>query len=329
MAGLQPFFSIVIPTYNRPKELTACLESLTRLDYPRDCFEVVVVDDGSKMSLDAVIAHFQKQLNLTLISQANAGPATARNTGAKYAQGEFLAFIDDDCTPATNWVKALANRFATTPDCMVGGQTIDALPNNPYSTGSQLLVDYLYQQYNADLYQAGFLASNNMAFPATAFRNLGGFDTSFPLAAGEDREFCDRWLARGNKTIYAPEVLIYHAHHLNFMLFLATTFQLWSWCFLFLSNIPTTTPRQTKSPAFIILPKITGLSLFCKILPTSTVVSSLVFTLPSGNNSRFVLGAVFARETGGSFIALRASQKLLQLICQKFMVHGFQLLTVH
>ena len=51
--------------------------------------------------------------------------------------------------------------------------------------------------------------------PADRFRALGGFDTGFPLAAGEDRELCDRWLRHGHRLLYAPEAVVFHAHALS------------------------------------------------------------------------------------------------------------------
>jgi GT2 family glycosyltransferase len=215
MSQEQPFFSIVIPSYNRPERLANCLESFIRLDYPRDRFEVIVVDDGSEPSLEPVVVSFSSQLHLTFIRQANAGPAKARNAGAAKAKGEFLAFTDDDCTPTPDWLKTLSARFTTAPDCLVGGKTLNALPDKLYSTASQTLTDFLYQYYLRDFNQPNFFASNNFATPREQFQALGGFDTSFPLAAGEDREFCDRWLEQGYKMIYANEVQVYHAHQLS------------------------------------------------------------------------------------------------------------------
>ncbi|WP_421655573.1 glycosyltransferase family 2 protein [Leptothermofonsia sp. ETS-13] len=215
----QPFFSIIIPTYNRPDRLKSCLQALTRLDYPRDRFEVVIVDDGSKTPLDRVIAPYQASLNITLIRQTNAGPANARNTGANYAKGQYLAFTDDDCAPAPDWLTNMAACFARAPEALIGGYTINALSNNLYSTASQILIDYIYSYYNTKSHQSGFFASNNFAMPAERFRTLGGFDTRFPLAAGEDREFCDRWLHHGYPMIYAPKVQIYHSHHLTLKTF--------------------------------------------------------------------------------------------------------------
>ena len=210
-----PFISIVIPTYNRPDKLAECLESLTKLEYPRDSYEVIVVDDGSKMSLESVVENFNNQIEITLLKQPNAGPATARNTGAKQAKGEFLAFTDDDCKPAPDWLNKIAACFAKKPDCLIGGKTINILSENPFSTASQELINYLYSYYNRDPEQATFFASNNIAISKQRFHEIGGFDTTYPRAAAEDREFCDRWLQYGNQMIYVPEVNVYHAHKLT------------------------------------------------------------------------------------------------------------------
>jgi glycosyltransferase involved in cell wall biosynthesis len=212
-------FSIIIPSYCRPQRLNNCLKSIAQLDYPRERFEVVVVDDGSDPPLDAVVEPWQSEIPVRLIRQANAGPAAARNAGAFQARGEFLVFTDDDCAPAVDWLQRLELQITQFPDHLIGGRTLNALPENLYSTASQLLIDYLYEYYNVRLGQATFFASNNFAMPAVRFRELGGFDVTFPLAAGEDREFCDRWLFQRHAMAYAPDMQIKHAHHLSLAAF--------------------------------------------------------------------------------------------------------------
>jgi len=209
-----PLFSIVIPTYNRPKQLASCLQAISGLTYPRDRFEVIVVDDGGHTPLDVIVKSFSDRLVVRLITQTNSGPALARNRGAFDAQGDFLAFTDDDCRPSSSWLHALADAFLETPDCGVGGKTINSLPDNPYSTTSQLLLDYLYEYYNQNLHGAKFFASNNMAFPRKAFLESGGFDAKYRQAAAEDRELCDRWVSQGRRLQYVPEALVSHAHSL-------------------------------------------------------------------------------------------------------------------
>jgi glycosyltransferase involved in cell wall biosynthesis len=212
-------FSIVIPTYNRPERLKKCLQAIAKLDYPADRFEVIVVDDGSPTPIESIAAPFQQSLNLTVIRQPNSGPAKARNTGASKAKGRYLAFTDDDCAPLPDWLTQLETKFAAVPDCLIGGQTLNALPQNLYSTASQILIDYLYEYFNMDSGRSSFFASNNFAMPTHRFQELGGFDTSFPLAAGEDREFCDRWLHHDHAMLYVPSVRIQHFHHLTLQSF--------------------------------------------------------------------------------------------------------------
>ncbi len=215
-----PFFSVVIPTHGRPTQLAHCLEALASLDYPRDRYEVIIVDDGSETPLDSDVVPFEKRLNLTLLrTPVNIGPAAARNRGGAQSKGDFLAFTDSDCVPARDWLQRLAERFAATPECAIGGLTINALEENVYATASQLLIAYLYSYYNADRDHAQFLTSCNLSLPLELFRRINGFDDSFPLAAAEDRDLCDRWLHHGYRMIVAPEVIVYHAHPLTFRTF--------------------------------------------------------------------------------------------------------------
>jgi len=217
VAVAEPFFSIIVPTYRRPEQLTTCLEALARLDYPSDRFEVIVVDDGSATPPEAVVARFRVALNVTLLTPSHAGPGGARNIGAAQSRGQFLAFTDDDCVPAPNWLRALAARFATAPERAIGGRVLNPLLDNPYSSTSQAILELVYAYYNADPDQARFFASNNLALPTLQFRALDGFDATF--ATSEDRDLCDRWLSHGYLMTFAPEALIYHAHPLTFRTF--------------------------------------------------------------------------------------------------------------
>ncbi|MDB9372527.1 glycosyltransferase [Nodularia sphaerocarpa] len=230
----QILFSVTIPSYNRPQTLTNCLQSLANLDYDHKSFEVIVVDDGSKIPLDTVVLKaFQTQFNLTLISQINAGPATARNTGAKQARGKFLAFLDDDCTPKNNWLQVLESYLIASPDDLIGGCTINAIPENIYATASQALLDYIYASYDNKTKFPQFFTSNNIALSTENFWSVGGFDTNFPLAAAEDREFCDRLLSHNYKIKYAEEAIVYHAHDLTLTTFYLQHFNYGRGAFLF------------------------------------------------------------------------------------------------
>ncbi|BAQ64044.1 glycosyltransferase family 2 protein [Geminocystis sp. NIES-3709] len=211
--------SIVIPTYNRPEKLKNCLQSLTKLDYNKNSFEVIVVDDGSPQSLESIISYFQPLINLKCIQQKNLGPATARNKGVSQAQGEYMAFTDDDCEVTPLWLSIFADGFAQNPDAILGGFIINKLKENIYSEASQKLVDYLYSYYNAIPEQSKFFTSNNFAISKIIFQKIGGFNTTFPLAAAEDRELCDRLYSQGYKMIYLPKAQVEHSHYLTLKTF--------------------------------------------------------------------------------------------------------------
>jgi GT2 family glycosyltransferase len=212
-AGL-PHFSVVVPTYERPAQLATCVEALARLDYPRERFEVLIVDDGSARPPLDVVEQFRDALDVKLLEQTkNAGPAAARNLGARHARGEFLAFTDDDCEPERNWLRAFASRFAEEPARIVGGRTVNALAESLYSETSQLIIEVVYAHFNRDATDARFFASNNFAVHAGSFRAVGGFDETFRTS--EDREFCARWRSRGLGLTYEPRAVVRHSHRLT------------------------------------------------------------------------------------------------------------------
>ena len=211
-------FSIVVPTYNRPAQLEACLLALAVLDYPKERFEVIVVDDGSAEPLSALVERFRDRLDLSLLRQANAGPAAARNRGAEAARGNWLAFTDDDCRPAPAWLSVLACQLAAWPGEVVGGRTLNGLTDNLCSTMSQIIVDVVYRYYNPRAEAARFFASNNLAMPRELFLRMGGFDSAFTTS--EDRDLCDRLTDAGVRMRYAPDCVVEHRHALS----------LWDYC---------------------------------------------------------------------------------------------------
>lgn len=212
-------FSVIIPTYARPARLAACLKAIANLEYPRDRFEVIVVDDGSPEPLDETVRPVQGELRLTLLRQTNAGPAAARNAGAARASGSHLAFSDDDCEPDPRWLQAMADRFEQTPRALIGGRIVNRLPSNAYSDASQAITDCTYDRMQR-IGGERLFATCNIAVSVEEFRQLGGFSTHFPLAAGEDYDFCHRWQRAGLPAIYAPDAIINHTHDLTLWTFL-------------------------------------------------------------------------------------------------------------
>lgn len=217
-----PSISIVVPTYKRPDSLSRLLHSLTRLKYPVTRFEVILVDDGGGLSFEPIRERFDRTLRIVGISQSNSGPALARNVGAERSGGEILAFIDDDCEADTLWLTELSKGFETGKDHLCGGRTINSLPHNPYSSASQLLIDFLYDHYNPERRLGGFFPTNNFALPRAPFFELGGFDPA--LRYGEDREFCHRWATAGYGFLSLPRALVYHRQVLDFLSFIRLHF---------------------------------------------------------------------------------------------------------
>jgi GT2 family glycosyltransferase len=207
-----PAISVVVPAHGRAHQLQACLSALADVEPPPGGFEVVVVDDGSPEPLDAVVANLSEKLPLTFCRQRNAGPAAARNAGARLAAAPLLAFTDDDCMASSSWLRSIADAAARHPDALLGGVTVNGLPENPFAEASQLLVDHLRA---ADGGQPRFFTSNNLAVPADHFRALGGFDSDFSRAAGEDRDLCDRWAASGRPLRQALDAVVVHQHNLG------------------------------------------------------------------------------------------------------------------
>jgi len=228
-----PLFSIIIPTYQRTEPLRRCLEGITRLDFPRNNFEVIVVDDGSPVSPEKTLLPFTDCFEIILLNSVHAGPAAARNKGAARANGEFLVFTDDDCIPVPDWLKTYSTCFEDAPDGLIGGAVINGLPGNPCSSASQLLNDYLYAYYNSERNSARFLMSCNMAVKKDRFKMSPGFDTDFHRAGGEDRAFCSNWLHHGYPMIYAPEAAVVHNHSLTFKTFFRQHFTYGRGAFLF------------------------------------------------------------------------------------------------
>jgi len=212
-------FSIIIPTRNRPAQFATALDAIRNLDYPCERFEVVVVDDGGDVSLEPILEPHRAALQIKLLRQPHGGPALARNRGAEAARGRILAFTDDDCAPAADWLTKLASSLKDAPSRAVGGQTVNALHDNPYSETSQLLIDHLYSYFNSKPAGIFFLASCNLALPAEVYRAVGGFDPSYPRAAAEDRDFCDRLRFHGYSMSYAADAVVCHRHPLTLSTF--------------------------------------------------------------------------------------------------------------
>jgi glycosyltransferase involved in cell wall biosynthesis len=218
LGGERPVFSVIVPTKGRPRYLEGCLAALTRAEYPGPRFEVVVVNDGGGEAVERVVSASGKAMMLRLAEPLRSGPSAARNAGAAAARGRFLAFTDDDCEPAAGWLAALERVLEQNPGAAAGGPTLNGAIGDRGAVATQIVVDALHAHFNRDVGSPRFFASSNVAFPAAAFRAIGGFDERFRYA--EDREICERWLRSGNRFASAPNAVVRHMRTLTLSDFL-------------------------------------------------------------------------------------------------------------
>jgi GT2 family glycosyltransferase len=203
-----PVCSVIVPSRGRPAQLASCVEALLTQDYPPDRYEVLVVLDGETES--DVPRPAAGGPPVAVLSRPHGGPGAARNTGARGATGDLLAFTDDDCRPDPGWLKELVSGWDGRGDLAVGGHTVNGLLSSPFASVAQMVIETGVAHLNAIDGGGLFFASNNLAVPAAGFRELGGFDERF--RASEDRDLCDRWLFAGRRLAHVPAARVWHAH---------------------------------------------------------------------------------------------------------------------
>jgi len=207
-----PAVSVVIPTFARAESLARCLAALAAQTLPRSAFEVIVCDDGSPSPMASTVKQFADRIAVRVVRRSRAGPAAARNEGARHARAPLLAFTDDDCVPTRLWLELLVERMHRHPGHMIGGSIVNLLPDDPYATATQLIMSCVYDYYSRHAVGHQFFSTTNLAVPANRFWLLEGYSERFAQAAGEDYDLCARWAEAGFPSEYAPEVEVGHAH---------------------------------------------------------------------------------------------------------------------
>lgn len=200
--------SVVIPTYNRRDTLQQCLASVTHQTYSN--YEVIVVDDGSTDSTDEMIRWRFPDVRY-IRQRTNHGPAAARNLGIEVARGEIVAFTDDDCQLPPEFLSRIVEGYYRYPEVAGVGGFLEApeelLRSNPFARFEAYVT---HQVYRAGLqeYLGGFECpaggTNSMSYKKSVLVEVGGFDESFPYAAGEDADLKWRVVQRGYQLLYIP-----------------------------------------------------------------------------------------------------------------------------
>ena len=201
----RPYFSVVVPTYNRLGRLRHVIAALEQQAYPSDSYEVIVISDGSTDGTDAYLEALRSTMQLRWLPQANKGPAAARNAGIQKATGEFIVFIDDDVVPEPQLLEEHArSHHEADRDVVVLGPllTPEGFEMAPWVRWEQ---EMLMKQYKA-LLRGDWSASARQFYTGNAslrrshILTAGGFDERFHRA--EDVELAYRLANNGLEFVF-------------------------------------------------------------------------------------------------------------------------------
>jgi glycosyltransferase involved in cell wall biosynthesis len=217
-------FSVVIPTFRRTETLFPVLDALGAQGDPPE-FEVVVVDDGSGDDTLPRLEAYRPPYPFRFFTQANAGPATARNRGVREARGAVILFLGDDTVPEPPLLSIHALTHAerrSHPVAVLGYTTwprgfrvspfLHHINEYGLQFGYGLIRDPEAVPFN-------FFYTSNVSLPRDLLLDVGLFDTSFPHAAWEDIEVAYRLMQRGMRMVYRPSAVARHHHDITFASF--------------------------------------------------------------------------------------------------------------
>jgi glycosyltransferase involved in cell wall biosynthesis len=209
--------SIVIPTYNRSEILDRCLAAISKQTYPRDDFEVIVVDDGSQDSTQSTADRWLSEpaFNLKYLRQPNSGANVARNFAIRESEGRLLLFINDDTIAAPTMIAEhirTHQQYAAENIAVLGRITISA--QVPPSLFAKLHLDADYDLWagKKDLDWRAFYTCN-VSVKKSFLINYGFFEEA--IRYHDDIELGQRLSHFGLRIIYNPEALGYHSHFLQ------------------------------------------------------------------------------------------------------------------
>lgn len=215
--------SLIIPVYNRPNEVEELLETLARQTDQR--FEVVIVEDGSTIDSRDVVSRYSTRLNIAYYCQENGGPAAARNTGARYASGDFYIFMDSDCLVPERYFETVNRRLSEEQIEFFGGADSAAPDFSPI----QKAVSYSMTSFFTT---GGIRGSKkrvsrysprsfNLGISKELFDRVGGFAD---MRIGEDIDFSMRVSAAGAEAVFLEDATVCHKRRTSMKLFFKQVF---------------------------------------------------------------------------------------------------------
>lgn len=179
-----------------------CLESLTRLAFARDRFEVLVVDNGSSDKTLIIADSFKDRLNLKILQQAGVRISALRNLGARAALGETLAFLDADCLAPADWLDRIHALAPANGAGILGAHYL--LPEDSSWVGRMW---HCYQEAPKSG-EVSHVPAGDLIMRREDFLRLGGFDET--IQTNEDYELCERARKAGMQVRAFPQIGVIH-----------------------------------------------------------------------------------------------------------------------
>ncbi len=191
--------AVIIPHYNDVVRLERCLSALMAGD--TDGAEIVVVDNGSTQSLDALRAAFP---TVRFLTEPEKGAAAARNRGVRETTAPVLVFIDADCIPAPDWL-SVARKVAPSAD-LIGGRVdvFDETP--PPRSGAEAFEAVFAFDFRNYIEVQGFTGAGNLVTRRDVFADVGDFVNG----VSEDRDWSMRAVAKGYRLTYEDAMIVSH-----------------------------------------------------------------------------------------------------------------------
>jgi glycosyltransferase involved in cell wall biosynthesis len=206
VASVHPFISVIVPVFNDAERLALCLEGLERQTYPKDRYEVIVVDNGSAESVQPVVARFWQAV---AAHESLPGSYAARNTGIALAKGDLLAFTDADCVPSRDWLEKGVATLLRPPQCGLVAGRVDIVVRNPdHPTAVELYEARTALRQREYVEVGGFGATANLFTFREVFDRVGLFDAA--VKSGGDIEWGQRVSSQGYRLIYTDEARVAH-----------------------------------------------------------------------------------------------------------------------
>ncbi|MFH0865128.1 MAG: glycosyltransferase [Bacteroidota bacterium] len=195
--------SVVIPAYNAARTIPVTLEACLNQSYPKENYEVIVVDDGSADTTAGLIKGFP----VKYLFQENRGPATARNHGWKSAEGEIVVFTDSDCVPEKDWLLKTMKMFEEAEIAAAGG-TYGIM--NPESLVASCIHYEIQYRHSTLPDYVEYLGSFYLAIKKNILDETGGFDESFRIACAEDADLTYRIAGKHYKMRFTRDSKVSH-----------------------------------------------------------------------------------------------------------------------